>query len=618
MVRRNVLTLLLLVGVACLSISFPARLAADEPAVQPVVAVFTFGGRLTEAPAAEDFLFATPAESFHSLVTRLKKVKDDDAVKAVVMLVSGTSLGVSQIEEVRQVLDEIKAAGKEVLAHADSISMRSYVLLSGASRISVVPTGDIWINGMYGESLHLRGLLDLVGVEPDFTTCGDYKSAAEMFMRNAPSAAAQENLNWLMDGIFETQVNLISSGRQVDAAKVREWIDLGVYSAERAKEAGIIDEVQFRQDFVAAVKEKYGADLVFDRKYGKKKALDVDLSSPFGLLKFYGELLAGPKKKPASKASLAIIYVEGPILPGASDPSGFPLSMGGIAYSTPIAKALDEAAEDENVKAVVLRVDSPGGSAVASEIILNASKRVAARKPFVVSMGNVAGSGGYYVACGTQTIFAESSTITGSIGVVAGKLATGAMWEKVGINWTPTQRGANAGMLASGEAFTPEQRDLLQRWMTDIYVVFKGHVEAIRGDRLKKPIDELAGGRVYTGKQALELGLVDKLGGLQEAIACAAQQASLTEYDILILPQPKSLIEVLLGDLQDGDQDTKNLSGALRQLVPQHTSLIDAVLPQLRALDPERLRGVLQGLQQLQLLQQERVITAMPVIEIRH
>jgi len=616
MVRRNVLALLL--GVACLSISFPARLAADKPAVQPVVAVFTFGGRLTEAAVAEDFLFATPVESFHSLVTRLKKVKDDGAVKAVVMLVSGTSLGVSQIEEVRQVLDEIKAAGKEVLAHADSISMRSYVLLSGASRISVVPTGDIWINGMYGESLHLRGLLDLVGVEPDFTTCGDYKSAAEMFMRNAPSAAAQENRDWLMESIFETQVNLISSGRQVDAAKVREWIDLGVYSAERAKEVGIIDEVQFRQDFVAAVKEKYGADIVFDRKYGKKKAADVDLSSPFGLLKFYGELLAGPKKKPAGKASLAIIYVDGPILPGASDPSGFPLSIGEVAYSTPIAKALDEAAENENVKAVVLRVDSPGGSAVASEIILNASKRVAARKPFVVSMGNMAGSGGYYVACGAQTIFADSSTITGSIGVVAGKLATSAMWEKIGINWVPTQRGANAGMLASGKVFTPEQRDLLQRWMTDTYVAFKGHVEAIRGDRLKKPIDELAGGRVYTGKQALELGLVDKLGGLQEAIACAAQQASLAEYDILILPQPKSLIEILLGDLQDGDQDTKNLSDALHQVVPRHTSLMDAVLPQLRALDPARLQGVLQGLQQLQLLQQERVITAMPVIEIRH
>jgi protease IV len=616
MIRRYPLSLLL-VGVACLSLIGQATRAADEPAAKPVIAVFSFGGSITEAPTADDFPFASAGESFHSLITRLKKVKTDDSVKAVVLLVSGTSLGVSQIEEVRQVLDEIKAAGKDVLAQADGISMRSYVLLSGATRISVVPTGDIWINGMYGESLHLRGLLDLVGVQPDYTTCGAYKSAAEMFMRKTPSPEAQANLDALIDGIFQTQVNLISSGRKVDVAKVRQWIDLGVYSSERAKEAGIIDEVQFRQDFLAGLKTKYGADVVFDKKYGKQKMMDIDLSSPFGILKFYGELLTGPKKKPVSESSVAIVYVEGPILPGAGDPTGFPLSMGGIAFSTPIAKALDEAAADEKIKAVVLRVDSPGGSAVASEIILNASQRVAAKKPLVVSMGNVAGSGGYYVACGTKTIFADTSTITGSIGVVAGKLATGKMWEKVGINWTPTRRGANAGMLDSGDVFTTEQRDLLQGWMNDIYEVFKGHVVAVRGDKLAKPIEDLAGGRVYTGQQALELGLVDKLGGLEDAIAFAAQEAHVTEYDIRILPQPKSFIEVLLSDLQDGDDNDKTLSLMIQQFAPDNTSLIDAVLPQLRALDPKRLQGVLQGLQQLQLLQTERVVTAMPVIEMR-
>ena len=249
----------LLLGLAWLSLIGSAARSAEDPAAKPVAAVFSFGGETTEAPAADDFPFAAVGESFHSLLTRLKKVKSDDSVKAVIMLVSGTSLGVSQIEEVRQVLEEIKASGKDVVAHADNISMRSYVLLSGASRICVVPTGDVWINGMYGESMHLRGLLDLVGVQPDYTTCGDYKSAAEMFMRKSPSPQAQENLDWLMDGIFETQVNLISAGRKVDVAKVREWIDRGVYSAEHAKEAGIIDEVQFRQDFEADLKQKYGA-----------------------------------------------------------------------------------------------------------------------------------------------------------------------------------------------------------------------------------------------------------------------------------------------------------------------------------------------------------------------
>ncbi|MHB8956110.1 MAG: signal peptide peptidase SppA [Pirellulaceae bacterium] len=615
MLRRYVVPVLF--GLVCLPWSGLSAQGADKPPAKPVAAVFTFGGETTEAPVAEDFPFGSVGESFHSLLTRLKKAKSDDSVKAVIMLVSSTSLGVSQIEEVRQLLEEIKASGKDVVAHADNVSMRSYVLLSGANRICVVPTGDIWINGMYGESMHLRGLLDLVGVEPDFTTCGDYKSAAEMFMRKSPSPAAQENLDWLMDGIFETQVNLISSGRKVDAAKVREWIDRGVYSAEAAKEAGIIDEVQFRQDFEAELKSKYGEELVFDKKYGKKKAGDIDLSSPFGVLKFYGELLSGPQKKKSSKAAVAIVYVEGPILPGASDPTGFPFSVGGVAYSTPIAKALDEAAADDMVKCVVLRVDSPGGSAVASEIILNATKRVQAKKPLVVSMGNVAGSGGYYVACGAKTIFADSSTITGSIGVVAGKLATSKMWDRVGINWTPIRRGANAGMLDSGDLFTDEQRTLLQSWMDEIYGVFKNHVVTIRGDKLTKNIDELAGGRVFTGQQALALGLVDKIGGLQDAIQFVAQEAGVEEYEIRVLPQPKSFIEMLMSDLQDGESDNKRLSLTLAQIAPQNIRLIDAVLPQLRALEPRRLQSVMEGLQQLQLLQQEGVLTAMPIIDIR-
>ena len=595
----------------------PAR-GADKPdGKAPVLAVFSFGGAVTESPANEDFLFATQTESFKDLIARLKKTEKDEAVKGVVLMVSDTSLGRSQIEEVRAVLEQIKASGKEVVGYADSVSMGSYLLLSGATRISVVPTGDVWINGIYGESPYLRGLLDKLGVVPDYQTCGNYKSAGEMFMRDGPSAEAQENLDWLMDGIFNAYLELVAQGRQVDTAKVREWIDHGMYSAEGAKRAGIIDEVEFRQDFVAGLKEKFGDDVVFEKKYGKKKGTEIDFSSPMGILKFYGELLSGPKKKESKKESVAIVYVEGMIMPGAGDPSGLPFLTGGMAYSTPIAKALDDAAADDSVKAVVLRVDSPGGSAVASEIILNATKRVAAKKPFVVSMGNVAGSGGYYVACGTKTIFADSTTITGSIGVVSGKFATTQMWDKVGVRWSAIKRGANAGMLASDSVFSDEQRQLMQGWMDEIYGVFKGHVVAIRGEKLKKDIDQLAGGRVYTGKQALELGLVDRLGGLDDAIACVAQEAKLEEYDIRVLPPAKSFIELLMSDLQDGDTDNKSLSTALQRVLPSPASLIDLALPELQGLEPRRLRSVLSALHQMQLMQREHVLATMPMIDVR-
>jgi protease-4 len=261
---------------------------------------------------------------------------------------------------------------------------------------------------------------------------------------------------------------------------------------------------------------------------------------------------------------------------------------------------------------VVLRVNSPGGSAVASEIILDATKRVKAAKPIVVSMGNVAGSGGYYVACGSDTIFADEATITGSIGVVGGKLATTEMWNKVGITWKSYQRGANAGLLSSSSTFSDPQRQRMQQWMDEIYGVFKGHVTAIRGDRLKKDIEELAGGRVFTGRQALELGLVDKIGTLDDAVAHVASEAKISDYEVRALPEAKNFLELLL----DGDKEDDN-SVLLRGEASQRavtSALIEQALPLVKQLDPQRVQAVLRSLRQLQTLEREGAVLMAPEI----
>jgi protease-4 len=587
----------------------------EKSGTSAVVAVFSLDGPIVETPMSEDLFFGTPGvESLHNLIDRMKKARDDKDVKAVVLLLGNTEFDFAQLEEIRQAMDEIKAAGKEIHAHADSLSLGSCALLSGASKLSVVPTGDIWIMGLYGETPYLRGLLNMLGVKPDFLTCGAYKSAAEIFMRKEPSPEAEQMQSWLLDSIYETYVGLIATGRRVPTEKVRTWIDGGPYSAEKAKAEGIIDAIQHRQDFIAELKSKYGEKVKFDKKYGKKKSSDLDLSSPLGLLKLWADLLGGPKKKKAGKDTVALVYVEGPIVPGKASPNPF-LAGEQIAYSTTIRQALDEAANDEAVKAVVLRVHSPGGSATASEIILHATQRVKAKKPFVVSMGGVAGSGGYYVACGADTIFADAATITASIGVVGGKFATTDMWEKIGINWKPAKRGANADMLSSERVFTPDQRKRLQVWMDEIYGVFKGHVVAIRGDRLKKKIDEIAGGRVYTGRQALELGLVDRIGSLNDAIQFLAKEAKLKDYEVRILPQPKNFMELLLGELAEKDSNGMNLSLSLGLPAPRRTaSLVDAALPYLDKLEPQRLAAVKMALRRLEMLQQERVLLMMPEI----
>jgi protease-4 len=289
------------------------------------------------------------------------------------------------------------------------------------------------------------------------------------------------------------------------------------------------------------------------------------------------------------------------------------LGASNAAYSTDIARALDEAARDDSIKAVVLRVDSPGGSAVASEIILQATQRLKDKKPLVVSMGNVAGSGGYYVTCAADTLFADAATLTGSIGVVGGKFITTDMWNKVGITWKSYQRGNNAALLSTDTDFTPEQRQRMQAWMDDIYGVFKGHVTAIRGKRLTKPIDDLAGGRVYTGEQALNLGLIDKIGTMSDAISYAADLAKVTDYQVRTVPEPKNFLQRLMEESSGEDNDPHHLTTALAASPPGDSiSLLKLAAPYLANLDPQRVRLIQAALWQLQLVQREGVILMIP------
>jgi protease IV len=594
---------------------------ADHPEAKPAppkpkIAVFRLAGNLTELPPDETFSFgAIGGTSLRELVERMKKAGEDATVKAVVFLHEGGSIGAGQAEELRAAMAGLRAKGKEIYAHADSLSMREYVLLSGASRLSVVPTADLWVTGLFSEAVYLRGLLDKIGVQPEFLTCGAYKSAAEPFLRTGPSPEAETMQNWLLDGIYATSIELIAQGRKVPADRVREWIDGGPYSAEKAKAAGLIDAVEHRQDLEAMLKGKYGHDVVFDKKFGQKSAPSLDLSSPFGFFKLWGEILGQGQKKGPSRPAVGVVYVEGPIVIG-----GGPAALFGDleARATKIRKALDQAARDDSIKAVVLRVNSPGGSAVASEIILDATSRVKAKKPFVVSMGDVAGSGGYYVACASDVIFADQSTITASIGVVGGKLATSDMWKKIGVTYKAYKRGENAGLLSSSDPFTRGERERLQGWMDDVYGVFKEHVRAIRGGRLKKPLDELAGGRVFTGKQALDLGLVDKIGGLGDAIAHVAGQAKLTDYDVRVVPAPKNFLEQIIEEASGTTDDAPGLDARARPMAAGPESLVDLALPLLRHLDPPRVAAIKDALRHLQLLQREGVLLMMPEMAIPH
>lgn len=587
----------------------------DAPPASSVVAHFHLSGALSESPVVDPFgLMAGQVTSLSGLVDRLEKAADDEAVKAVVLTYDGMSFGFGQMEELREAIGRVQAADKRVYVHAEMMMTFQYALLCAGDDLSVAPESPVWLTGLYGEGLYVKDLLAKIGVEADMMAMGAYKSAGELFTRSGPSEAAAENINWIFDSYYGSLVAMIAESRDKTPEQVRALIDKGPYMADEALEKGLIDAIETRQAFVARVKEEIEGPVVVDNRYGRKKGPQINLTSPFAFFSIFAEMFKTPER--SQKDAVAVVYVEGPILPGHSQPS--PFGATSAAFSGDIRKALEKAAKDPSVKSVVMRVSSPGGSAGASDVILNATRQVKAKKPFVVSMGNVAGSGGYYVSCAADTIFADKVTITASIGVVGGKLITKSMWDKLGINWVPYKRGARADIFNSDRPFNDDEHDVLERYMREVYDVFKGHVVKGRGDKLAKPIEEMAGGRVYTGQQALELGLVDEIGGLHQAVAYAAAQASLDDYEVRVIPEPQDFLTMLMGQQSGaGERPTDISVSAASSLLAGHPTLA-GLFELLRKTEPERAGALYQALQRIELVRDEGVITMMPFDMVLH
>lgn len=583
------------------------RSTPEEPTKQ--IAYFRLKGALTETPTEMPPLFGSEAPlSLKVLLERFQEARQDDDVVAVVVDLHQAALGLAQLQEIHRSLRQFAAVDKQVFIHSDILRTATYACATGASHISMVPTGILWLTGLYGETPYLRGTLDKIGCIPDFEQCGNFKTATEPLMRTGPSDESKKMTKWLLDGIYDDLLDLMAESRDVSKTKMGKLIDNGPYTAEQALAAGLIDSVQHRQDFVAGLKRRFGRSVEIVKDYGKSGAFDMPDDNIFAVFEFLMKIF-NPSPKVYTEPSVAIVYVDGTILVGQAERSPFGPSSG--AFSTTLRKALDKAAEDASVKAVVLRVDSPGGSALASEIILHATRRVAARKPLIVSMGNVAASGGYYVTCAAETIFADRSTITASIGVLGGKIVTTGMWDKLGVNWHSVQRGAMAGLLSSAAPFNDAERKKWKDFMNSTYDVFKGHVVKARGDKLAKPIDELAGGRVFTGAQALELGLVDKIGGLEEAVAYAGQRAGLGEFEVRVIPEPASFFDFFMGDKRD-DEDTIGISSGTR-LALLELPMMKEALPLIARMDPLRAKAMIQALTRIQLIHEEGVVTMMPM-----
>lgn len=592
-------------------LAMPAAALAEEK-----IPIFRIKGALTEQPdqsGISAFMGAAAPTNLFDLLNTLKDARTDENVAAVIFEIEEAALGFAQIQELRTQFEALRAADKDVYVYCETLHPGTLLLGSAASKLVLMPRGEVEFAGMYGEALYFKNMLDKIGVQADILHCGDFKSAGEPFYLTGPSEPAKEQQNKLFDSIFEQMIALIAKSRKLEPEAVHGLMDKAILSAQEALDAKLVDKLAYKEQFISDLKKQYGKEVKFTRKYGKKKGPEIDMDNPFSMFKVFSDLMKG--EKDSGKPSIAVVYVDGPISGGEAEPSLF--GMGEGAHSETVRKAIDAAAKDDSVKALLLRVDSPGGSAIASEVICEATKRFKnSGRPFVVSMGNVAGSGGYYVATLADTIFCQPASITGSIGVVGGKLVTKGLWDWVGVTGHEYKRGKHADVMNTNRKFTDAERAIIMGMMDRVYGEFKDRVMEGRGKKIKGDLEPLAGGRVYTGKQALDIGLIDQLGGFSDAIKYTADQAQLgSKYELKVFPRPKTLGDIL-SEVFGGkeDKDDVSVSATRMRLGSRFGSLptIAAAVEAASAIDPVKAQAIKNFLIQLELLQREGVLLVSP------
>lgn len=500
--------------------------------------------------------FGGPDQSLSNLILQFKKAKVDDRIKMIVLDINMSAVGWGKAEEIRDAIADFRSSGKPVYAFLEIGMNKEYYIASACDKIYVAPPGELFITGLAADVMFFRGSLDKLGIYPDMYQIGKYKSAGDMFTQKEMTDAHREYINSLLDDLFNRYVEAIAKARGKSVEEVRALIDNAPYSAAKAKEAGLIDNVAYRDEMEKEIKTKLG--------YKETDTLKMVRGSSYSDVE--------PESLGLDKGEkIAIIYATGDIGSGQSDNS--PTGSQSIGSDT-LARALNDARDDKTIKAIVIRVDSPGGSGLASDIIWHAVVSAKEKKPVVISMGDVAASGGYYIAAGASKIVAQPSTITGSIGVVAGKPVLRGFYDWLGISNEYVLRGKNAGMFRETEKFSPDERAKFEAWIKTTY--YEDFVPKVAKGRNKDAayIDSIAQGRVWTGSQGKERGLVDEFGGLDRAVEVAKELANIPKdkgVHRVIMPYPRTLLQDLMavGDETRGETTQLKQQQAMLAALPE-------------------------------------------------
>lgn len=485
----------------------------------------------------ESFDFATMQNrsqpGLNDIVKNLEKASKDPNIDGVFLDLSGDLGGMASMEEFRNALLEFKKSGKYIYSYSDYYSQDNYYLASVSDKIWLNPEGEVDFRGIVAQIPFIKGLLEKLEIEPQVIRHGKFKSAVEPFVQDQMSAENREQTAKYVDSFWSHIIREISFSRKIEADILAEAANnLTLQTAHAAFEIGLIDHAGYRDEFLDTLRHKSS----------KKKAEKLN----FVALGKYTHAPETGIEREFTRDKIAVIYAAGNIVQGKGNPD----DIGGLSLSKTIRKAR----ENKNIKAVVLRVNSPGGDALASEVIWREVALCRKEKPVIVSMGDVAASGGYYISCAADRIVAQPNTITGSIGVFGLLFNAGDMFKnKLGITFDQYKTGNFSDLGNMTRSLTEAERNIIQNSVERVYATFTKRVS----DGRKMPIanvDSIGQGRVWTGADALAIGLVDTLGGLDDAIAIAARKAKLTNYRITELPEKKDPIQQLITELTKGTE----------------------------------------------------------------
>ncbi len=459
-----------------------------------------------------------------SVVNSLRKAKVDTRIRGVVLKPSGPQPLWGKAQEIRDAVLDYKESGKPIVAFLEFGGTQEYYLASAADKVFLVPGSPLDLVGVASYEMFIRGALDKIGAHPDMLNAGDFKTAANFYTETTMTPAHREMAESLNRDLYEQIVDGIADGRRLAKSDVRRLIDEGPFLPADAVEAGLVDALVYADE----VKRQEPFSEVNWREISDRDYRQISLAS-VGLNR---------------GRRIALIYAVGTINSGTG---GVDITGGEVLGSDTLVRAIRAARTDDSVRAIVLRIDSPGGSAVASDVIWREVMLAKADKPVIASMSDLGASGGYYIAMGADTIVAQPATLTGSIGVVAGKITTGGTYEKVGVTLEPVSNGRFAEIYSPVTPFSDDERAKMQEHIDAIYEQFLTKAAEGRGTT-RDAVHDVAQGRVWTGRQAKEHGLIDELGGLGRAIALAKERVGIDaddEVELVAFPRPKSLFELL-------------------------------------------------------------------------